>query len=214
MITRKIAVVLASSVFTLGMAGFASANLLQNGTFDTLVPSNSTGGGWTTENIDGAGGWRSTGGSPGSMFILNDNGASSTDPSISQEVSGLVIGSTYDLTGDYANVYRSYGSRGDDTFAVQVSSDSSTFTFHKFDYPGADTWGHFAISFDSWANSLTISLFAEIDGDDTEYKIDNISLVLSDPGPGPDPIPEPATMLLFGTGLVGLMGVRLRRKKK
>ena len=31
---------------------------------------------------------------------------------------------------------------------------------------------------------------------------------------GPDPVPIPSTILLFGSGLAGLVGKRIRRKKK
>ena len=49
---------------------------------------------------------------------------------------------------------------------------------------------------------------------DSFWSIDNVERLSSpDPGPGPaNPIPEPATMLLFGSGLAGLAAARRRKK--
>ena len=60
------------------------------------------------------------------------------------------------------------------------------------------------------ADSATTSI--ELTGVGTAHQgyyigLDNVSLTA-------DPVPEPATMLLFGTGLAGLVGARTRRKKK
>ncbi|MCP3892798.1 MAG: PEP-CTERM sorting domain-containing protein [Desulfobulbaceae bacterium] len=43
--------------------------------------------------------------------------------------------------------------------------------------------------------------------------LSGMQIVSDQQGPGPAPVPEPATMFLFGTGLAGLIGSRLRKKK-
>jgi hypothetical protein len=56
---------------------------IANGDFSTFVPSNSTGGGWTSSLIATNGGWRSTTreNSFEDFFIINWNGTR-TDPTI------------------------------------------------------------------------------------------------------------------------------------
>ncbi len=48
-------------------------------------------------------------------------------------------------------------------------------------------------------------------GDGEVKEISHLSVVVTD---CPDPVPEPATMMLFGTGLIGMSGLVRRKRKK
>ena len=108
----------ATSCGLLALGGAVNAQSITNGTFDTFVPSNGTGGGWTTSNVDGGGGHRTTGGNPGSFFILNDAGQAGTDPTISQTITGLTPGLTYTITGDYRAVFATANTGATQAFGV------------------------------------------------------------------------------------------------
>ncbi len=72
---------------------------------------------------------------------------------------------------------------------------------------------------DSFENVLSnvTGLFIQMDvttsnfGSLPESSVDNVALLNGTPNP--PPIPEPATILLFGTGLVGLLGWQYRKKR-
>lgn len=68
----------------------------------------------------------------------------------------------------------------------------------------ANDYSFFGITSDTSFTSLTLNA-------DRNYAImDNLSFAAA----GNAPVPEPATMLLFGTGLAGFAGSKIRRKKK
>ncbi|MCE2885385.1 MAG: hypothetical protein LW806_10855 [Planctomycetaceae bacterium] len=130
--------------------------------------------GWKASNIDGAGGWRASGGQPAGMFILNDSGGVESDPTIRQTVGSLVEGARYLLTGDFrgANIINS--PVGGISFAVDLDG-STVFSAAAISMV---TWQSFAVKFEATSSTVEVSMRAEIDGTDNDFAIDNISLVL------------------------------------
>lgn len=182
----------------------AQANLVTNGTFDVMVPTIGTGGGWTATSNDGNGGWRSLDGN--NFFVINDNGAGAggaTDPSIQQTLNGLTIGETYLVTGDFTNFYNCCGAPGTAlSFGVDLTPGG---LLTELAYPGSyPSWTGFSTSFIATQSSHTIRFSAERNGSDVEYAIDNISIVAQ--------VPEPTSLALVGLALVGLAGLRKKAR--
>lgn len=162
-----------ASVVVAASTSALQAQLIQNGGFDTPVPRNETGGGWTTSHIDGSGGWFDSSGTPGGNFILNDAGDPATDPTISQLVSGLSPGGAYVLTGDFASAYSGFGNSGGRFFGIDLDGVNVA----MLPRPGGEgVFGHFSIGFVAGGSSVLVAFRGEINGDDSSYRIDNIAL--------------------------------------
>jgi len=147
-----------------GTLGLLGPERVVNGGFD----ANATG--WTTANIDGNGGYRGTGGNPGGHFILNDNGRVGIDPTISQTLTGLTVGSTYVVRGSYTNIYN-YGTVGTTAFAVDIDGTQ----VKTFVNPGV-VWTPFSLRFTATAASQVLAFRGEINTTDIDISIDNISV--------------------------------------
>lgn len=191
------------SLLLLGLMAIpASAqNFVANGTFDTFVPTNGTGGSWTSSTIGGGGGgWNAAGGNPTAHFILNENGFS-PDPRIEQTLTGLTIGQTYTVQGDYqihvalGNPANSFGVLIDASVILQLGN------------PGT-VWTAFTTNFVATSTSHVLAFEAERNGSDHSYAIDNIGVFTA--------VPEPATWALMavGMGAVSVLGWKHQKRRK
>ncbi|MGP1345991.1 MAG: CARDB domain-containing protein [Phycisphaerales bacterium] len=152
----------------------ASGPVVVNGDFELSVPNRGTGNGWTAQNNDGSGGWRSTNGNPGGTFILNSNGSIATDPTIWQDVSGFVVGESYVVLGDYA--VGNVGAAGAPN-ALAVDVDGVTL-FTGPATGSASTWVPFATEpFVATAETMEVRLRGEVNGSDNDPRIDNVRVI-------------------------------------
>ena len=163
---------------TLAVHDARAVNMLQNGTFDTGVPKNATGGGWTSATIAAnPGGWNGGIGNPAPAFLLNDSGFGS-DPRIYQTVSGFVVGEMYQISGEYGlgygggNPQKSFEGRVDGVAVLSIGPhpdhDPSSGTYYPF--------RPFSTTFTATATSHQIMFAAECNGSDHDYFVDNLKV--------------------------------------
>lgn len=192
-----------SAAILFGAGTAAEAAAIVNGGFDTVVPSNATGAGWTSFNIDGNGGWRAT--LPAfnvddltNFFVINNAGQADSDPTLQQLVTGLVAGTTYRISGLYERAFAGFGNNAAPAFGVEIADLGLIETYASPIGGGAEDW---AIEFTATATEHLLRLTAERDGDDSSYAVDSIVIAA---------IPEPESLMLLGLGLLGLGLVRRR----
>ena len=95
-----------------------------------------------------------------------------------------------------------------DTFLVDYSS-ANTQSYNGYNYAKATGWFSNQYTHIDVSNGIS-GLWSFVDVIDGGSYYETIVYRSNNP----DPVPEPATMLLFGTGIVGLAGNRIRKKKK
>lgn len=229
---KKLVAGLATGIFIFGMSGIASAS---SSTFD----SNSEG--WTqleiaqgTLNITNtfSVGYAPSGGNPGGYIWDNDFGPSGwsfgAPASYLGDKSSFVGGTvSFDLATSTSSPLSSislFWLRSDTTLMIYTPTIDLTSAWTHYDIPLAPSSGWNATSLDSnglalnnwWAptlsdftSSLSNLISVEVRGDwlngEELSKLDNFNM---------NPVPVPSTMLLLGSGIAGLVGTRLRRKKK
>ena len=213
---KKLIILASVFLFVIGLVSTSSAVPLVNGDFDDTIGISLADGGWAV--FDSIAGWTKGEGtsgieiqyntivdahSPNFYVELDSHNGNNTNSSMYQNVT-LEAGS-YELSfwyhartnnsGDDNGIQAFIGGTLIDSVSKIASDQSDVWEEITWNFTIADR-GDYALMFAAFGNDNTLGGF-----------IDSVSLNAA-------PVPEPATMLLLGTGLVGLAGLGRKKFKK
>jgi hypothetical protein len=153
---------LVSALLLMPQFAKAQGNLVINDGFDNNAS------GWTTTYVSGSG-YLSSGGNPGGCFGLINIIYPFQAPTISQEISGLIPGQVYVVSGDYKFGGKSFVA---DSFVVALDGNVLFLT----NSPPDAVWHSFSFEYVATSTNALLSLSGQLNGTGYTYYIDNIAM--------------------------------------